>query len=235
MQLHQFQCISMVNKKCKVRLENININSNKPVFYPFGIKSSNCSGSCNNIKYPYAKICAPDVAKNFHVKVFNLMLRTNETRHIEWHETCKSKFRLDASVCNNNQRWNDDKRWCECKELIDKGVRDEGFIWNLSNCECECDKSWDIGEYLDYKNCKCRKKLADKLVEECTENIDEVKIATENKHKNKHKCSSCILYTVLFSIFFAINIGIGAYFVCYKYMNRDKENASRYDYVYQIN
>ena len=225
----------MANKKCKVRLENININSNKPVFYPFSIERSKCSGSCNNIVYPYAKLCVPDVAKNLHVKVFNLMLITNETRHIEWHETCKCKFRLDASVCNNKQRWNDYKCWCECKELIDKGVRDEGFIWNPSNCECECDKSWDIGEYLDYKICKCRKKLADKLVEECTENIDEVKIATENKHKNKHKCSSCILYTVLFSIFFAINSGIGAYFACYKYMNRDKENASRYDYVYQIN
>ena len=72
------------------------------------------------------------------------------------------------------------------------------------------------------------KKLADKLVEECTENIEEVKIA---EHKNK--CNSCILYIVLFSIFFAINIGIGAYFVYYKYMNRDKETASRYDYVYQ--
>ena len=46
-----------------------------------------------------------------------------------------------------------------------------------SNCECECDKSYDVGEYLDYENCKCRKKLVDKLVVECTENIDEVKIA----------------------------------------------------------
>ena len=37
------------------------------------------------------------------------MSRTNETRHIKWHETCKCKYRLDASVCNNKQRWNDDK------------------------------------------------------------------------------------------------------------------------------
>ena len=29
---------------------------------------------------------------------------------------------------------------------------------------------------------------------------------------------------MLFSIFFAINIGIGAYFVYCKYMNRNKEN-----------
>ena len=68
-----------------------------------------------------------------------------------------------------------------------------------------------LGEYLDYKNCKCRKRLGDELVEECTENIDEVKIPSENEHKNKR--SSCTLYIVLFSIFFAINIGIGTYFV----------------------
>ena len=49
---------------------------------------------------------------------------------------------------------------------------DKGFIWNPSNCECECDKSCDAGEYLDYKNCKCRKRLTEKLVEECSENID---------------------------------------------------------------
>ena len=47
------------------------------------------------------------------------------------------------------------------------------------------DKSCDVGEYLDYKNCKCMKKLVDKLIEECNENIDEVKIASENNHKNK--------------------------------------------------
>ena len=102
-------CISMNNKACKVRPEIINVNSNEPIFYPFSIKTSKCSGSCSNINDLYAKICVPDVAKNLNVKVFNLMSRTNETRFIEWHETCKCKCRLDASVCNNKQRWNDDK------------------------------------------------------------------------------------------------------------------------------
>ena len=75
-----------------------------------------------------------------------------------------------------------------------------------------------------------QKKLVDKLIEECTESIDEeVKILD----KNENKCSSCILYIVLFSIFFIINVGIGAYFVYYKYPNRNKETVSRYDYVYQ--
>ena len=118
---------------------------------------------------------------------------------------------------------------CEYKELIDKGICDKGFIWNPSNCECECDKSCDVGEYLDYENCKCRKKIVDKLVEECTENIYEVESASENKYK----CSSCIPCIVLFSIFFTISIGITTYFVYYRYISRDKENFSKYDYTYQ--
>ena len=104
------------------------------------------------------------------------MSRTNETRHIKWHETHKCVRRLNAIICNNKQHWNNDKCRCECKELIDKGACDKGYAWNPSYCECECDRSWNIGEYLDYENCKCRKGLADKLVEECNETIDEVKL-----------------------------------------------------------
>ena len=104
-------------------------------------------------------------------------------------------------------------------------MRDKWFIWNPSNCECECDKSCDIGEYLDYENCKCRKRLIDKLVDECTETVEEVKTAiiTLAENENNYKCSSCIVYTVLFGIFFTINIsGIGAYFVYfYWYLKKD--------------
>ena len=150
----------------------------------------------------------PDIVKNLNVKVFNLMSRTNEARHIEWHETCNCKCRLGASVCNNKQRWNNDKCRCECKELIDKGVCDKRFIWNPNNCECECDKSCNISECLDYENCKCRKILVDKLVEECIETVKEVKRAkiTLTEDENNHKCSSCTLYIVLFSILFTINV-----------------------------
>ena len=104
--------------------------------------------------------------------------------------------------------------------MIDKGVCNKGFIWNPSNCECKCDKSCDVGEYLDYENCKWRKKLVDKLVEECTETVEEVKLATItlSESKNKQKCSSSMLYIVLLSIIFTINIGIVTYFVYYKYL-----------------
>ena len=148
------------------------------------------------------------------------MSRTNETRYIEWHETCKCKCRLDPSVCNN-KRWNEDKCMCEWKELIDKGVCDKGFIWNPSNCECECHKSCDVAEYLDYSNCKCRKRLIDKLVEEYWKYWW---VEIDNKNENKHKCSFCTVYIVLFFIILAINIGIGIYFV-YSHWYLKKDDA----------
>ena len=73
----------MKNQECKVRTGIINVNSNEPIFYPFSIKTNKCSGSCNNINNPYAKICIPDVIKDLNVKVFNLISRTNETRHMK--------------------------------------------------------------------------------------------------------------------------------------------------------
>ena len=92
----------------------------------------------------------------------------------------------------------------------------------------------DVGEYLDYVNCKCRKRLIDKLVEEFTENIDEVKISEIASFECRRKCKfSCTIYFVLSVIIFTINIGIGTYFIYYKYMNHDKKTASKYDYVYQ--
>ena len=80
---NSLRCISMTNQECKRRSQVLNVNGDEPVFFPFSIKTSKCTGSCNNINYPYAKICVPDVIKKLNAKVFNLMSRTNETRFIE--------------------------------------------------------------------------------------------------------------------------------------------------------
>ena len=77
---NKLSSISMNNQPCKARPEIINVNSDNPVFYPFSIKTSKCSGNCNNINDPYAKICLPDVIKDLNVKVFNLMSRNGMKR-----------------------------------------------------------------------------------------------------------------------------------------------------------
>ena len=75
--------VSMNNQECKIRSEIIDVNSNEPTFSPHSFEVNKCSDSCNNINDPYAKLRVPDAVKNINVKVFNLMSRTNETRHIE--------------------------------------------------------------------------------------------------------------------------------------------------------
>ena len=97
------ECISMKNQECKVRPEIININSNNPIFYPFSVGINRCSGNCNNINDPYARICVPDIVKNLNVKVFNLITLTNETRTIKWNETCKCICRLNEIFVTINK------------------------------------------------------------------------------------------------------------------------------------
>ena len=93
-----------------------------------------------------------------------------------------------------------------------------------SNCECECDKNCDIGEDLDYENCKCRKKLVDKLIDECAETIEEVKLANITtmelhsfENENNYKYGSCIVYIVLIIVVFTIFNGITIYFIYYNW------------------
>ena len=140
--INPLKSVSRSENDSKVRPELVTVNSDEPTFYSYSFKIDKCSGSCNNINDPYAKISIPEIFKNTNLKVFNIMSRTNEKRYIKLHETCRCKCRLDASVYKKKQRSNEDKCRCECKESIEKG-----FIWNPYNCEC--DKSCDVAEYLD--------------------------------------------------------------------------------------
>ena len=78
------KCISLNNQECKARPKIVNVSSTNPIFYPVSVKINRCSGNCNSINDPYAKICLPDVVKNLNVKIFNLMSRTNESRSINY-------------------------------------------------------------------------------------------------------------------------------------------------------
>ena len=219
-------CVSINNQEYKIRPKIVDVSSNSPILYPFSVKINRCSGNCNSINDPYAKICVPDIVKNINVKVFNLMSRINETRSIKSHETCKCICRLNEIICNNKQRWNKDQCRCECKELIDKGVFDKGFIFNPSKCKGECDKSCNTSQYLDYLDCKCKKKIIDPIVEKCieydednqrklvnktvTKNDNKTKliIVTVTKNDNKTKIvnktveNSCKVYIILTIVIF---------------------------------
>ena len=42
--VNSLSCISMNNLECKTRPQVVNIKSDEPVFFPFTIKTSKCSG-----------------------------------------------------------------------------------------------------------------------------------------------------------------------------------------------
>ena len=118
----------------------------------------------------------------------------------------------------------------KCVSLTKLGTQ-MSKCWNPSNCECECGKSCDIGEYLDHKNCKCRKKIIDKLIEEFSKNIDENKrlyneildIISSSDDNNKTS-DSCIVYIVLFSVFLIINISMAIYVHFFHYLKNKSTN-----------
>ena len=110
---------------------------------------------------------------------------------------------------------------------------DKGFIWNPSNSECEFDKSYDIGEYLDYKKSKCRKRIIDKLVEECSENIfenetlDIIPLNAIPLNVYKKVCNPCLVYIVLFVVFLITSICICSVFIYFHWYLK-KDNISTY-------
>ena len=51
------------NEQSRMQSETTDVNGKEPVFFPFCIKTSKCSGSCNNINDPYEKLCVPMLLK----------------------------------------------------------------------------------------------------------------------------------------------------------------------------
>ena len=205
--INSLECVSMNNQEYKVRPKIINTNNNEPVFYLYSVKISKCSRKSG---------------KHINAKLFNLMSKINETRQMIWHETCKCVCRLTKSVCNSRQIWN--RCRCKCKELVDKGICDKGFIWNPRNCQCKCDKPCGIGEYLDYRNCVCRNSIVNKLIEECTDVIDENKIYNETLNTiPSDDFTSCTLYIVLFAVFLTTSVVTGCSFIYFHWYRKNKQ------------
>ena len=107
-------CLLLKDQECKVRKV---IVDNDYMTFPYKIKVDKCVGSCNDVESPYFKVCLPDSVKNISVKVFNLISRKNALNNVSFHESCKCNCLLDEKVCNDKQRWNKDKRRCQCLEI----------------------------------------------------------------------------------------------------------------------
>ena len=136
------ECVSVVNQKCMPRPKILDVNEGvgEALFYPYNVLVNKCSGSCNTLDNPMAKLCVPGIVKRVNMQVYNFLMGLNETRNVLWHESCKCVCKLNSSVCNNKQIWNDDTCTCDCNEdfasIINCAKR---YTWSPSTCECQCD------------------------------------------------------------------------------------------------
>ena len=112
------ECVSVVNQRCmpKPKILDVNEGVDEALFYPYNVLVNKCSESCDMLDSPMAKLCLPNIIKRINMKVYNFLMRLNETRNVLWHESCNCVCRLNSSVCNNKQIWNSDTCRCDCNK-----------------------------------------------------------------------------------------------------------------------
>ena len=205
LKVRALECVSVVNQKCMQRPKILNVNEGigEALFYPYNVLVNKCSGSCDTVDNPMSKICVPKIIKNVNMKVYNFLMRLNETRNVLWHKSCKCVCRLNSSVCNSKQIWNSDTCRCDC------------------NCTCDCTSNFQChkwcktGQYLDHKNCVCKNKLIGRLTEECTSAINETMI---NNADNIDNCNTIRnVFIVLFSVVIFIGIVCFCFFAYFRW------------------
>ena len=208
------ECVSVVNQNCVPRPKILDVNEGvvEALFYPYNVLVNKCSGSCNTLD-PMAKMCVPNIIKNVNMKVYNFLMRLNETRNVLRHESCKCVCRLNSSVCNSKQIWNSDTCRCDCNEDF-AGIINctEGYMWNPSTCARECDMWCKTGQYSDHKNCVCKNKLFGRVIAECTSVINETMMNNVDNKDNDN--TTTYIFIGLFSIilFGIVCFSVFAYF-----------------------
>ena len=103
LKVNTLECLSVINQKCMPRPKILDVNEGvgEALFYQYNVLVNKCSGSCNTLNDPMARLCVPNIIKNVNMKVYNFLMRLNETRNVLWHESCTCICRLNSSACNS--------------------------------------------------------------------------------------------------------------------------------------
>ena len=222
------ECVSVVNQKCMSRPKILDVNEGvgEALFYLYNVLVNKCSGSLT-LDNPMAKLCVPNIIKRINMKVYNFLMRLNETRNVLWHESCKCVCRLNSSVCNNKQIWNSDTCRCDCNENF-AGIMtcNKGYTWNSSSCACEFDMWCKPGEYLDYKKCVCKNKLIGRVIAECTNVINETLMNNNDNIANDNTITN--IFIGLFSVVMSALIVCFCVFAYFKWFKGKKLFKNKY-------
>ena len=223
------ECVSVTNQECMPRPKILDVNEGvgEALFYPYNVLVNKCSGSCDTLDSPMAKLCVPNIIKRINMKVYNFLMRLNETRNVLWHESCKCVCRLNSSVCNSKEIWNSDICRCDCNEDF-AGIINciKGCTCNPSTCECQCDIWCKPGQYLDDKNCVCKNKLVGRIIVECTSVINETMMNNVDNKDNDNTIT--YIFFGIFSVLLFIGIACFCVFAYFKWIKGKKLFKNKY-------
>ena len=105
-------------------------------------------------------------------------------------------------------------------------------MWNPSTCVCECDKLCEVGQYLDYRECVCRKKLIDDLIEQCTTVVDmEIGNGTDLVVDKTSSNSNIYLFLFIGVLLIAV-LSVAEVFYYFKKVNSKKFEDKIYETAY---
>ena len=220
LKVNSLECLSLINLECMARPKIVDVNEGvgEALFYPYNVQVNKCSGSCNTLDDPMSRICVPNIIKNVNIKVYNFLMKLNETRNVLWHESCKCVCLLNSSVCNSKQIWDSDTCRCDCNDDFTGIINcTKGYMWNPSSCECQCDMWCKSGQYLDHKNCVCKNKLIGRVIAECTSIINETMINNKDNIDNNNTIWN--VFIGLFSVLLFTGIVCFCVFAYVKWIN----------------
>ena len=209
------ECVSVINRKCMPRPKMLDVNGGvgEALFYPYNVLVNRCSGCCVMLDNPMAEMCVPNIIKGINMKVYNFLIRLNETCNVLWHESCKCVCRLNSSLCNNKQIWNSDTCRCDCNEDFASVINcTKGYMWNPSTCECQCDMWCKPGQYLGYKSCICKNKLIARVIAECTSIINETMINNRDNIDNDNT-----VWNIFIGLFSVVMFAVIVYLCVFAY------------------
>ena len=225
------ECVSVTNQKCMPRPKILDVNEGvgEALFYSYNVLVNKCSGSCDMLDNPMAKLCVPNIIKRINMKAYNFLMRLNETRNVLWHESCKCICKLNSSVCNNKQIWNSGTCGCDCNEDFAGTINcTKGYAWNPSACECQCDIWCKPGQFLDHKNCICKNKLVGRIIEECTSIINETMINNRDNIDNDNTVWN--IFIGLFSVLIFTGVVCFCVLIYFKWIKFKKLFKNKYTY-----
>ena len=82
----------------------------------------------------------------------------HESKTLTKHILCDCNYKFGTSKCSSNQKWNNDKCQCECKNPKEHNVWEKNYIWNPATCSCKIGKYLGgiIDKFSDYVQWDCR-------------------------------------------------------------------------------